>query len=116
MPDLIAYYESIQDLSTSPFDVVKVSKLELEWWIVHRQRDHYTYADLAEALVQTAAAQYDQPAALFKTYGFLRADAMRLRDESSQKPGGTTEADWQRIDNELVQAWQSLHTAVQPGH
>jgi hypothetical protein len=93
LPDLIAYYESIQDLSTGPFDVVKVSKLELEWWIVHRQRDRYSYADLAEVLAQTAATQYDQPAAQFKTYGFLRADAMRLRDESSQKTGGTTEAD-----------------------
>ena len=113
LPDLIAYYESIQNLSVGPFDVVKVAKLELEWWIVHRQRDRYSYGNLAETLAQTASAQYEQPVALFKTYSFLRADAMRLRDESSQRPGGTTESDWQRIDNELEQAWQSLHTVVQ---
>ena len=113
LPALVSYYESIQDISTERFDVPTVAKLELEWWIVHRQRERYSYNDLAKALAQTAAAQYNEPAARFATYGQLRADAMRLRDESSRKPGGTTQADWQRIDRELVQAWTELHKVLQ---
>jgi hypothetical protein len=113
LPDLISYYESIQALSTEQFDVPNVAKLELEWWIVHRQRERYSYADLANALVQTSAALYNQPASSFITYGRLRADAMRLCDDVRQKPGGATEADWQHIEYELDQAWSSFHRAVQ---
>ncbi|WP_460969701.1 hypothetical protein [Spirosoma migulaei] len=113
LPDLISYYKSIQALSTDQFDVPSVAKLELEWWIVHRQRERYSYSDLANALVQTSAALYNQPAASFITYGRLRADAMRLCDDVRQKPGGATEADWQHIEDELNQAWSSFHQAVQ---
>lgn len=113
LPDLIAYYEAIQTLSADSFNVPKVANLELEWWIVHRQREQYSYDDLADALVQTSAALYNQPAPPFVTYGRLRADAMRLCDEVRYHPGGATEADWQRINLELRQAWGSLHTVVQ---
>ncbi|MVM30859.1 hypothetical protein GO755_12525 [Spirosoma sp. HMF4905] len=113
IPDLISYYESIQALSTESFDVPKVAKLELEWWIVHRQRERYSYDDLANALVQTSAALYSQPAAPFTTYGRLRADAMRLCDDVRNHPGGATEADWQQIDAVLRRAWGELHTVVQ---
>ncbi|CAN5377813.1 hypothetical protein BH09BAC4_BH09BAC4_34780 [soil metagenome] len=112
LPDLITYYEAIQKLSTDSFNVSKVAKLELEWWIVHRQRERYSYNDLANALVQTSAALYNQPATSFVTYGRLRADAMRLCDEVRRHPGGATEADWQRINRELEQAWGSLHEVV----
>lgn len=116
LPDLISYYEAIQDLTVEQFDVPNVAKLELEWWIVHRQRDRYSYDDLADALVQTSAALYNQPARSFTTYGRLRANAMRLCDDVRHHPGGATEADWQRINQELVQAWRALHEAVQPGN
>jgi hypothetical protein len=113
LPDLVSYYESIQALSTEQFDVPNVAKLELEWWIVHRQRERYSYADLANALVQTSAALYRQPPVSFVTYGRLRADAMRLCDDVRHRPGGATEADWLHIEEVLNQAWGSFHQAVQ---
>ena len=113
LPDLITYYNSIQELSIDQFNVPKVASLELEWWIVHRQRERYSYNDLADALVQTSAALYNQPAAPFATYGRLRADAMRLCDEVRHHPDGATEVDWQRINRQLEQAWGSLHEVVQ---
>ncbi len=115
LPGLISYYESILALSTDRFDVAKLAELELNWWIIHRERGQYSYTDLANALIHTAAVQYNQPATDFSTYGKLRANAMRLRDESSKETGGTTEADWQRIEKELTQAWASLHQAVRGG-
>jgi hypothetical protein len=113
LPDLVAYYESIQALTIEQFDVPRVAKLELEWWIVHRQRDRYSYHDLANALVQTSAALYNQPSRDFAVYGPLRADAMRLCDEAGRKEGGATEVDWQQIDGVLNKAWGALQKTVQ---
>lgn len=112
LPGLIDYYEAIQALTVEQFDVSTVAKLELEWWIVHRERHRYSYADLATALVQTSAALYRQPVPAFARYGTLRANAMRLCDEAGRQPGGASEADWQQIDQELVRAWSALYAAV----
>src|SRR5262249_55666276 len=38
LPDLIAYYQAIRKISQTPFDVDRAAVLELEWWIVHRER------------------------------------------------------------------------------
>ena len=38
LPDLLAYYAAIRKVSTTPFDVQRTARLELEWWIVHRER------------------------------------------------------------------------------
>lgn len=114
LPALVSYYEAIQTLTRERFDVDKVASLELEWWIVHRQRERYSYADLAVALDQTSAALYTQPRAAFMPYGQLRAEAMRLCDEAGRRPGGATETDWQRINQTLVRAWSTLYKAVQP--
>src|SRR5262245_47534182 len=37
LPDLVAYYRAIRGISATPFDVASAARLELEWWIVHRQ-------------------------------------------------------------------------------
>ncbi len=114
MPILIDYYQSIQDLTHERFNVRQVATLELNWWIIHRQRNRYSYADLADALGQTSAALYNQPVPDFVTYARLRADAMRLCDDAGQQPNGATEADWQRIERGLNRAWGNLRTVVQP--
>ena len=112
LPGLIAYYADIQGLTVEQFDVVTVAKLELEWWIIHRERSRYSYANLSTALVQTSAALYRQPAPAFVRYGTLRANAMRLCDEAGRQSGGASEADWQHIDQELIRAWRALYAAV----
>lgn len=112
MPDLITYYNAIQELTVERFDVPKVAALELDWWIVHRQRDRYSYADLATALEKTSAALYNQPASSFSNYAVLRANAMRLCDETGHQPNATTEASWQKIEQELDLAWNALHSVV----
>lgn len=113
LPILVQYYQSIQALSTEAFDVQRVAALELRWWIVHRQRDRYSYRDLADALEQTSTALYNRSAPAFTTYAHLRADAMRLCDEAGHY--GATEADWQRIERALHRAWATLHRTVQTG-
>lgn len=114
LPTLVTYYEAIQDLTIERFNAPKVAAYELNWWIVHRERSRYSYEELSLALVQTAAALYNQPATSFTTYGRQRAEAMRLCDLAGQQPGGATEVDWEHIERELNRAWSTLHNGVQP--
>jgi hypothetical protein len=111
LPDLEKFYGEIRDISTTDFDVNQAAKLELEWWIVHRERKKYAEGDLARALAETAAAIYQMPPESFLEHGRLRAEAMEIRDRQAEA-GGVTEADWQKIDELLHQSWRSLHRAV----
>jgi hypothetical protein len=111
LPDVENFYHEIHDLSTTEFDHRKAAKLELEWWIVHRDRKQYKEGDLARALAETAAAVYDQPIEDFIEHGQLRAEAMNIRDDKAEQ-GGVTEDDWQKIDDLLHRSWRSLHNAV----
>lgn len=111
IPLLEDYYSDIQQLSKEKFDIKKVARLELEWWIIHRERDKYSYDDLAKALAQTAGALYGVSPDKFADYGNLRAQAMRQCDEA-QKHGMIKEADWQRIEQQLHWAWQGLARVV----
>jgi hypothetical protein len=104
LPDLVRYYSLIRRASATPFDVDRVAALELEWWIVHRQRDHHPPGDLDRALAQLQAAIYQRPEADFARHARLRAEAMLIRD------GG---GDWGRIASLLDGSWVSLRDAVQ---
>ena len=111
LPDLEKFYSEIQSISTTDFDAKRAAELELEWWIVHRQRKQYQAGDLAKALAETAAAVYKMPAENFAEHGRLRVEAMEIRDTKAES-GGVSEEDWQRIDELLHSSWRSLHTAV----
>jgi hypothetical protein len=111
LPDLEKFYGEIRDISTTDFDVNQAAGLELEWWIVHRERKKYQEGDLARALAETAAAIYRMPPEDFLEHGRLRAEAMEIRDRQAEA-GGVGEADWQKIDELLHQSWRSLHNVV----
>lgn len=111
LPDLVRYYTLVRQASTEDFPVQTVSQEELEWWIVHRQRDHYTYADLARTLAVEQAAIFRQPESDFAAHAQARAEAMRLCDNRAAL-GSASEADWAHIGEVLDSSWSSLHTAV----
>lgn len=111
LPNLVNYYDAIRQVSDIPFDVDQVAKLELEWWIIHRERHKYSRADLDRSLAALPAALYQMPVEKFAEHARLRAEAMVIRDTKAEQ-GGVTEADWQKIDRLLQASWQSLHQAV----
>lgn len=113
LPDLVRYYGMIRRVSTTPFDVERVARLELEWWIVHRQRDRHTEADLARALAAAAAALYRAPLSSMAEYARWRTEAMVIRDTRAAQ-GGVTDADWRRIERHLQTSWRALWRGVQP--
>ena len=111
LPDLIKFYRSIREVSDTDFDVERAARLELEWWIVHRERKQHAPGDLARALADLQAEIYRVPAERFSEHARLRADAMEIRDTKAEA-GGVTEEDWRRIDELLHGSWRSLHGAV----
>jgi hypothetical protein len=111
LPYLVDFYGNIKRMSTETFDVSAAARLELEWWIVHRQRASYQPGDLEMALSQTAEAIYRQPATQFLEHARLRAQAMHIRDEKAAK-GGISEADWQEINRLLNSSWLSFAEVV----
>ena len=111
LPYLVSFYTAIRKISDIPFDVDRASRLELEWWIIHRQRDQHAPGDLASALAALSAELYQMPAERFAEHAKLRSEAMTIRDTKAES-GGVTEADWARIDQLLHASWQSLFNAV----
>jgi hypothetical protein len=105
LPDLEAYYQDVDALSSRRFNAHRAAMLELEWWIVHRQQP----AGLADALAALQAEIYGVPAERFAEHARLRAQAMDLRDG---KGAAITEADWQRIGGMLAMSWNALYVAV----
>jgi hypothetical protein len=111
LPDLKKFYAEVRKISDIPFDVDRVSQLELEWWIIHRQRGQHKPGDLDRALAELQAEIYRVPVEKVLEHGRLRAEAMTIRDTKAEA-GGVSEADWARISELLSQSWRSLAVAV----
>lgn len=111
LPDLVKFYQSLRNISDIPFDADRAARLELEWWIIHRERAKHPPGDLAQALAELQAEIYRIPIERLLEHGRLRAEAMTIRDTKADT-GGVTEADWAKIDELLHQSWRSLASAV----
>lgn len=113
LPYLEDFYSAICKVSDRPFDVERAAKLELEWWIVHRERAKYPPETLQRLLAETSGVIYGMPSESFMEHGRLRAEAMQIRD-SRAEAGGVSEEDWAQIAQLLNGSWQSLWQAVNP--
>ncbi len=111
LPDLLAYYASIRRSSDIEFSSETAARLELEWWIVHRERAHHSPGDLDEALAALQAAIYNRPESLFRDHARARAEAMLLRDRAAES-GAVSEQQWSRIGSLLDESWVSLQQTV----
>ena len=97
LPPLQTYYESVLPAGSN---IKRVAELELEWWILHRER---AGEPLDRALADLQAEIYQLPAASVAGHARLRAEAMRLCDA-----GG----DWGKIGELLDASWTALSVAV----
>ena len=111
LPDLLKFYGAVRQLSDIPFDVDRAARLELEWWIIHRQRSQHVPGELEKALADLQAELYHVPVDRLMEHGRLRAEAMTIRDTKAES-GAVTEADWARISELLRESWRSLAKAV----
>ena len=112
LPDLDSYYSIIRRHSETAFDVSKVARSELEWWIVHRERAQNPPGALEAALAQLQAQIYGRPAVEFGAHAKARAEAMLLRDARAEGGGAPSESDWARIEGLLDECWVGLQNVV----
>jgi len=111
LPDLVKFYSAIRDISDIPFDVDRVARLELQWWIIHRERWKRPPGELEKALAELQSAIYGVPVERLMEHGRLRAEAMKIRDTRAEG-GDVTEEDWKNINDLLRQSWRSLAEVV----
>ncbi len=96
-PALRTCYESVLPAGAQ---VERVAELELEWWILHRER---AGKPLVQALAGLQAEIYRLPVERMTEHAQLRAEAMRLCDA-----GG----DWVEIGKLLDRSWTALSVEV----
>ena len=111
LPDLVDFYTSVRAVSDTPFDVNGAARLELEWWIIHRERGKHSEGDLARALAELQAELYHVPVERLMEHGRLRAEAMTIRDTKAEA-GAVSEEDWKKIEELLRGSWRSPSAAV----
>ena len=111
LPQLESFYSDIRKVSDIPFDVARAARLEVEWWIIHRERASHKPDDLAQALANLQAEIFQMPAERFYEHARLRAEAMTIRDTKAVE-GGVSEQDWARIDELLHASWRALYDVV----
>jgi hypothetical protein len=111
LPNLLSFYTEIRKVSNVEFDAQRAARLELEWWIIHRERAKYQSGDLERALAELAAELYQMPSERMMEHARLRAEAMRIRDTKAEE-GSVSEEDWKKIDELLRASWRSLSNAV----
>jgi hypothetical protein len=112
VPDLVKFYGAIRKMSDIPFDVDRVARLELQWWIVHRERWKRPPEELPRALAELQSAIYGVPVERVMEHGRLRAEAMKIRDTKAENGSAMSEEDWSKISGLLRQSWHSLAEAV----
>jgi hypothetical protein len=74
LPDLTAYYELILRGSTSHLRPEAVAQLELDWWIIHRERNRRDAGDLPKSLARLQAEIYGRPEDRFIEHALDRAE------------------------------------------
>jgi len=111
LPNLVRFYTAIRRVSNRLFDANRAAHLELEWWIIHRERASHPLIDLDQALADLPAEVYGVPVELLMEHARLRAEAMLIRDAKAEA-GGLTAEDWVRIEELLISSWQSLWKGV----
>ena len=109
---LLSYFSLIRKTGNIEFDVQRAAELELRWWIVHRERTKYSEDQLAAACANAAATLYQVSSESTTEHGYLRAQAMTIRDTKA-KEGGVREEDWRTIEELLKGCYRSLYGAIQ---
>jgi hypothetical protein len=107
------FYEYVREPTGGRYDPSRAAALELEWWVVHRNRERYPdHSALAAALAATYAEVYQTPADRLLPAGEARAAAMDLSDQWNREGKLADSPLLDQIASLLVQSYQALYDAV----
>jgi len=111
LPDLQDFYSAIAKVAVQRFDVQRAARLELEWWIIHRERASHAAGDLTRSLAELQAEFYHVTPATLLDHAGERASAMLLRDVKAEN-GDLGPDDWRQIELKLKNSWTLLWKSV----
>jgi hypothetical protein len=111
LPEIVAFYSGIRRVSSEDFDVKQAARRELDWWIVHREREAHPPLALDRSLAALQAELYHLPEDQLAEHARFRAEATRLCDTIVAK-GDSTAQQWTEIERLLHASWGSLWNVV----
>jgi hypothetical protein len=111
LPEIAAFYTGIRRVSSEDFDVQQAARRELDWWIMHRERESHPNGDLDRSLAALPAELYHLSEDQLTEHARLRAEATRLCDSLVAK-GNSTAQEWTEIERLLRSSWRSLWDVV----
>ena len=111
LPEIAAFYTGIRRVSSEEFDVQRAASRELDWWIIHRERESHPIGDLDRSLGALQAELYHLHEDRLIEHARLRAEATRLCDSIVSKRNSTAQQ-WTEIERLLRASWRSLWVVV----
>lgn len=111
-------YAMSQRRSKLGFDPAEAARLEVEWWRVHRERQHgdvRSSDELPEAVARLYAYVYGIDIESVRVSGRLRAEAMDICDRWVAQGCDMDSVLLPQMGNRLLGSYRSLHAAVAGG-
>jgi hypothetical protein len=110
------FYGLVRRVHHETFDVEQAARLEVRWWVVHRQL--FLKEDLqplVEALVDLYAATFRLPRERVRDAALHRAEAMRYSDRWVNDSKASGDPLLAQVEQELIKSYTALRVAVEAG-
>jgi hypothetical protein len=109
------FYALVRRAHGENFDVAQVARLEVNWWVVHRQLfGKAENQPLIDALTELYAASYSVPAANVRAAAAYRAEAMLYSDRWVNTGRAADSPLLAQVEEALVYSYSALRAAVGP--
>ena len=108
------FYELVKRVHHENFDVEQAARLEVNWWVVHRQ--NFGQSDsrpLVEALIDLYAATFRLPRERVYEAAFRRAEAMRYSDRWVNESKASGSPLLAQVESELLKSYTALRAALE---
>ncbi len=107
LPDLVESATVEKTWRKADFDPAKAARTQLTWWVTSKQRDLSSTEAIAALMAQEYAIRYGVEPGDVAAAVRLRAEAARMRDQTSGVP------DWDTIRQLLVESYKELRVALE---
>ena len=108
------FYGLVKRVDHENFDVEQAARLEVNWWVVHRQ--NFLKEDsqpLVEALIDLYVATFRLPRERVYDAAFRRAEAMRYSDRWVNGSKASGDPLLGQVEAELIKSYTALRAALE---
>lgn len=108
------FYAMVKRIHHENFDVEQAARLEVNWWVVHRQ--NFLKADsgpLVEALIDLYSATFHLSRERVYEAAYRRAEAMRYSDQWVNESKASDSPLLAQVESELFKSYTALRAAVE---